>query len=110
MTHEGAKHVIPANGGSLQFNNVAGGAGGSRTLTARFANGSGSSRTGRLVVNGAGQNITTPATGSWATWQTMSLTVPLNAGTGNTIRFESTGQDLANIDHIVVAARMEWGQ
>lgn len=101
---------FPASGGSLQFNNVDGGAGGSRTLTVRFANGSGSSRTGRLVVNGAGQNITTPATASWSTWQTTSVTVPLNAGTGNTIRFESTGQDLANIDHIAVAARLEWGQ
>lgn len=88
----------------MQFDNVDGRAGGSRTLTVRFANGSGSSRTGRLVVNGAGQNITTPATASWSTWQTMSVTVPLNAGAGNTIRLESTDQDLANIDHIVVAA------
>ncbi|MEO6085793.1 MAG: alpha-L-fucosidase [Umezawaea sp.] len=93
---------FPASGGSLQLTNVDGGAGGSRALTVRFANGSGSGRTGRLVVNGAGQDITTPATGSWSTWQTVTVTVPLNAGSGNTIRFESTGQDLANIDHIVV--------
>ena len=53
---------FPVDGGSLQFNGVDGGAGGSRTLTIRFANGSGSGRTGRLVVNGVGQNITTPAT------------------------------------------------
>ncbi len=71
-------------------------------MTVRFANGSGSSRTGRLVVNGTGQNFTTPATASWSTWQTVAVTVPLNAGAGNTIRFETTGQDLGNIDHIVV--------
>lgn len=94
---------LPAGGGSLRFDNVDGGAGGSRTVTVRFANGSGSSRTGRLVVNGVGRDITTPATGSWATWQTMSVTVSLNTGAGNTIRFETTGQDLANIDHILVA-------
>ena len=94
---------FPPSGGSVQFNNVDGGAGGSRTLTVRFANGSGTSRTGRLVVNGAGQNLTTPATSSWTAWQTMTVTVPLTAGTGNTIRLETTGQDLANIDHLVVA-------
>ncbi|MGB2566969.1 nucleoside hydrolase-like domain-containing protein [Micromonospora citrea] len=90
-------------GGSLQLGNVSGGGGGSSGLTIRFANGSGRTRTGRLVVNGTGRDITFPTTSNWTTWQTTSLTVPLNGG-GNTIRFESTGQDLANIDHIVVAA------
>ncbi|QLQ36735.1 nucleoside hydrolase-like domain-containing protein [Micromonospora robiginosa] len=94
---------FPTGGGSLQFGSVAGGSGGSAGLTIRFANGSGKTRTGRLVVNGAGQDITFPTTSNWTTWQSTSLTVPLNSG-GNTIRFETNGQDLANIDHIVVAA------
>ena len=100
---------FPTTGGSLQWVAVDGGAGGSTTLTVRFANGSGKARTGRLGVNGVAQNITTVASSSWTTWVTMTVTVPLNAGATNTIRLESNGQDLANIDHIVVAAPGDGG-
>lgn len=93
---------FPSSGGALQFDNVSGGAGGNATLTIRFANGSGKARTGRLVVNGTGRNLTTPVTSSWDDWQVLPVTVPLVAGSGNTIRFETTGQDLANLDHVVV--------
>ncbi len=33
---------------------------------------------------------------------TLNLNVTLNNGTVNTIRFESTGQDLANLDQLEV--------
>jgi rhamnogalacturonan endolyase len=93
---------FPATGGSLEFRNVNGGAGGSRVLRIRFALGITTSRTGRLVVNGAGQNITFNPTGAWTTWATQDVAVTLSAGTTNTIRFESNGQDLANIDQIEI--------
>ena len=95
---------FPVSGGSLQFDNVDGGAGGSATLTIRFANGSGSGRTGRLVVNGVGQNITTPATSSWTTWQAMTGDAPVDRRQPATRSgSRPPGQDLANIDHIAVA-------
>ena len=71
----------------------------------RFANGGGAARTGRLLINGVAQNITFPSTGSWTTWSTQTQSVTLTSGSGNTIRFESNGQDLANIDNIVVTTR-----
>lgn len=92
-----------ASGGWLQIGDVAGGGGGATAVTIRFANGSGKTRTGRLLVNGTPQTITFPTTSTWTAWQTTSLTVSLIGG-ANTIRFESTGQDLANVDHIVVDA------
>jgi hypothetical protein len=81
---------------------VDGGAGGSRTLQLRLALGATSARTGQLVVNGSTQNITFQPTGGWMIWAMMSVTVTLQAGASNTIRLQSTGQDLANIDQMVV--------
>jgi rhamnogalacturonan endolyase len=91
-----------SNGGFLQFNNVNGGSGGSTTLRIRYALGVSGSRTGQLIINGMSQNITFNSTGSWTTWAVMTVNVSLTSGSGNTIRFQSTGQDLANIDQIQV--------
>lgn len=91
---------FPANGGACSITNVNGGNGGARTLLIRYANGSGSTRSGQLVVNGITSSITFPTTSSWTTWTTLSVSVTLNSGTGNIIDFRSTGADLANIDEI----------
>jgi len=53
-------------------------------------------------VNGSSQNITFSPTGSWDVWVTQDVVVTLNAGTSNTIRLQSTGQDLANQDEMTV--------
>ena len=79
-----------------------GGAGGNRTLRVRFALGASGARTGALVVNGASRNVTFNSTLSWTSWTTQDIAVSLNAGTGNTIQFQSNGQDLANIDLIEI--------
>jgi pectate lyase len=91
-----------ASGGFAQLGNVDGRGGGAKTLRIRFALGVSASRTGRLLVNGAAQSITFNSTGAWSTWQLQNVTVTLNNNATNTIRFESTGQDLANIDQIEV--------
>jgi len=93
---------FPPNGGFLQFNNVDGGASGAATLRIRYALGITSSRTGQLTVNGVSQSITFNPTGSWTTWAVLVVNVNLAPGGGNTIIFQSTGQDLANIDQIQV--------
>lgn len=92
---------FPTTGGSARFDGIAGN-GGNKTLTIRFANGTPNSRTGRLVVNGAAQSITFSPTGAWTNWSTLSVTITLTNGTGNSIRLESNGQDLANIDEILI--------
>jgi rhamnogalacturonan endolyase len=92
----------PANGGFAQLATVDGRGGGSKTLRIRFALGVAASRTGRLLVNGVPQNVTFAPTGAWNSWQTQNTTVTLNDNASNVIRFESTGQDLANIDQIEI--------
>ncbi len=61
-----------------------------------------SSRTGRLLVNGVAQNITFNPTGAWTAWSTLNVAVTLNNNSSNVLRFESTGQDLGNIDQVTV--------
>jgi hypothetical protein len=91
-----------ATGGFSQNNNVDGRGGGAKTLRIRYALGVTAARTGRLVVNGVASNITFNGTGAWTTWALQNVTVTLNNNTTNTIRFESNGQDLANIDQIEI--------
>ncbi len=92
---------FPSNGGSAQFDNVDGGSGGTATLTYRYALGN-SNRTGNLIVNGVNQSLTMTGTGSWTSYNSVNLSVTLNSGTTNTIRFESTGQDFGNLDEIII--------
>jgi rhamnogalacturonan endolyase len=92
----------PTTGGSIEFRNVDGAAGGTKTIRFRFALGATTARTGRLLVNGVAQSITFPVTGAWSTWQLQNVTVTLNSGMTNTIRLETNGQDLANIDELQV--------
>ena len=91
-----------ASGGFSQNSNVDGRGGGSKTLRIRFALGATAARTGRLVVNGVASTLTFNPTGAWTSWATQNVTVTLNNNAVNTIRFESTGQDLANIDQVEV--------
>ncbi|HEV2663772.1 MAG TPA: carbohydrate-binding protein, partial [Blastocatellia bacterium] len=90
------------NGGFLQFNNVDGGASGATTMRIRYALGVTNSRTGQLTINGVSQSITFNPTGGWTTWAVLVVNVNLAPGGGNTIIFQSTGQDLANIDQIQI--------
>jgi rhamnogalacturonan endolyase len=91
-----------ATGGFAQVNNADGRGGGSHAIRIRYALGVTGSRTGRVLVNGVAQNITFNPTGGWTTWVTQNVTFTLNNGTVNTIRFESNGQDLANVDQIEI--------
>lgn len=94
---------FPGNGGVAQWSNVdGGGAGGFTTMRIRYALGNTTARTGVLRVNGAAQPVTFEYTGAWTTWQYLSVIVPLTAGATNTIRLESTGQDLGNADELQI--------
>jgi rhamnogalacturonan endolyase len=91
-----------ATGGFAEIQNIDGRGGGVKTVRIRYALGATANRTGRLLANGAGQDITFTPTGSWTTWVTINVNVTLNNGTGNVIRFESNGQDLGNVDQIEI--------
>lgn len=101
--YNGSGYVnFPTTGGTLAFNNVSGGTGGSHTLRFRFALGGTAARTGQLVVNGTTSNITFNATGAFTTWDTLDVPATLTSGTTNTIELKSNGADLANIDELTV--------
>jgi hypothetical protein len=89
------------HGGTLTLTGVSGDSGGPRMLRVRYALGS-HARSGRLSVNEVPQSIAFTSTDSWTTWQTIDIPVDLAAASVNTIRFESTGEDLPNIDSIEV--------
>ena len=94
---------FPTTGGACTLSNVDGGSGGAKIVSIRYANGSGAARTGAIVINGVSTSLTFPATSSWTTWAILDVTATLNGGTSNTIAFQSTGQDLANVDQIVLS-------
>ncbi|TMR97801.1 carbohydrate-binding protein [Nonomuraea basaltis] len=76
-------------------------AAGTATLGIRFANGTTTTRPTNLIVNGT--TVQTPSfegTGTWSTWITKTVTVPVNAGS-NTIRLNpTTAAGLPNIDYL----------
>jgi lysophospholipase L1-like esterase len=93
---------FPASGGSLTLSGVIGKMGGARTLRIRYANGSASTRSGQLVVNGTASTISFAPSGGWTAWATKDVAVFLRSGTANTVSLRSTGADLGNIDTLTV--------
>jgi hypothetical protein len=79
-------------------------AAGTRTVTFRFSNGSTAARPATISVNGTSRGtLDFPATANWDTWSTVSIAVPLTAGT-NTIRVAATtANGDANIDSLTVS-------
>lgn len=90
------------SGSSVVFTDIDGGSGGSAALTLRYALGA-RDRTGLLVVNGQTQELVMESTGSWDNWTEQQVSINLTAGSSNTIRLESNGQDFGNLDEISVA-------
>src|SRR5687767_14945317 len=85
--------------------NVAAGAGGPHRLEFRYANGSAADRPMALRVNGTvvRPSLSFPPTGTWRTWQTVSLDVTLNAG-ANSVRLTTVGSGGGNLDSLTVTA------
>ncbi len=81
---------------------------GSYTTTLRYSNGSGSSQTLSLYVNGTKiKQISLGTTSDWNTWATEQETVSLNSGS-NTIsyKFDSTDSGNVNLDNTTIATSL----
>ncbi|MEV0565157.1 CBM35 domain-containing protein [Dactylosporangium sp. NPDC050588] len=76
-----------------------------RTLTLRYANGTGSAKTLSLYVNGTRvTQVSLNATANWDSWGSRVDTVTLNNGTNSVAyRFDSTDSGNVNLDSLVVA-------
>lgn len=72
-----------------------GGSGGNCTLKIRYASApAGVTSKKSMYVNGVDvQQVTFPNTASWSTYTDLTVTVTLNAGTGNTIKFQNDTAD-----------------
>ena len=92
-------------GSWIEWADVRGRAGESYVLTFRYANGSSSSRSLRVLVDGvAAGSLPFVSTGSWASWSTTALTVRLRSASSR-IRLEATGsQGGPNVDHLAVGS------
>jgi unsaturated rhamnogalacturonyl hydrolase len=77
---------------------------GTATLTFRFANGSTANRPMRIDVNGAtvASALNFPGTVDWATWQTVSVTATLSAGTNAIRATATTAGGGPNLDSLTV--------
>ncbi|MFG2651404.1 carbohydrate-binding protein [Streptomyces sp. NPDC048436] len=78
-------------------------ASGTATLKVRFANGGAAARSADVTVNGSPATSTSfEGTGTWGTWATKTLTVPVKSGS-NIIRLSPTSTGgLPNIDYLDV--------
>ncbi|WP_196278932.1 fibronectin type III domain-containing protein [Catellatospora vulcania] len=93
----GSKVGYLGNGASVAFTNVAGGTGGSRTVTIYYL--TAEART--AVVNG--QTVNFASTGSWTTVGSTTVTLNLAAGS-NTITIANPGGWAPDVDRITVPA------
>jgi hypothetical protein len=90
-------------GSFVEWSGVVDNAGGTRTLTFRYANGAASDRPLELTVNGRvlAPRLSFPPTGTWAQWGVISVTVDL-VGATNTVRLTSVGPGGPNLDSLSV--------
>ncbi|WP_246846297.1 right-handed parallel beta-helix repeat-containing protein [Humibacter ginsenosidimutans] len=70
---------------------------GDQQLALRYANGTGSTRTLTLNVDGSAQQISLPATADWNTWATQTTTVSLSAA-DHTVAYSYGSGDNGNVN------------
>jgi hypothetical protein len=80
---------------------------GSKTFTIRYANGSGANRPANLLVNGTvvASNANFPATSSWTTWSTITVSANISNNASAIVRLQATtAAGTANIDNIAISS------
>ncbi|WP_439658412.1 DUF4832 domain-containing protein [Lentzea sp. HUAS TT2] len=98
----GSKVGYIGNGGTLRFNNVDGGAGGTRTVTLHYT--SQESRSARIQANDlTPQTVSFPSTPDWVTTRTTTVSLNLRAGRGNTVTISNPSGWAPDIDKITVS-------
>ena len=95
----GYVNFVANRGSYVQFNHVDGKDGGDFSLKIRYSL-CDEDREGVVIVNGVRDTIVMTETRSWSEWNELTVDVSLETGTQNTIRIETTGDDLGYIDQI----------
>jgi hypothetical protein len=90
-------------GSTLQFNGVNGGGGGQAQIVLSYANGTTSTLTGLVSINGAASvPVNLPPTGGWWTTKAVTLTATLAAGAGNSVSVGNSSDWVPDIDKLDV--------
>lgn len=104
-TGTGFADSFEADGAAVTFR-VNGKTAGAYAASLRYANGGSEAKTLSLYANGTFvRKLTFAPTGSWDTWATVNVTLPLAAGANSvTVRYDETGGDsgYVNLDNLYV--------
>lgn len=92
---------FPLSDGVVGIKNIDGGEGGSAIILIRYSL-EGEARSGTIKVNDVSLNKVFASTSSWTSWIYTEVSSMLNPGTLNSIEISSTGNDLGNVDEIIV--------
>jgi hypothetical protein len=88
-------------GSWVQYNSVDGKEGGKFRISLRYSLND-PDREGVVLINGARDTIVMTSTGSWSSWGEVEIDAILEPGNQNTIRIETTGDDLGYLDQIAL--------
>lgn len=93
-----------SNGSYVQWNNINVSTSGTYTLVFRYANGNSSNRQCQVSVNGVAVNnaVAFNTTGSWTNWNTVSVSVTLNAGNNTVKLMANTKAGGPNLDKVTI--------
>ncbi|MFC6091265.1 carbohydrate-binding protein [Saccharothrix lopnurensis] len=90
-----------ANRGTARATFTTAATAGPNSLTLRYANGTGSTRTLTLTVNGAARQVSLPTTASWSTWGEVTTSVALTAGSNTVaVAYGDSDSGNVNLDHV----------
>src|SRR5829696_93478 len=103
FTGRGFVNYANAVGSAVEFT-VNAGAAGTASLAFRYANGTATNRPMSIAVNGSVVNaaLAFPGTGAWTTWQTVTVSAPLNAGANTVKATATTAGGGPNLDRLTV--------
>lgn len=93
---------LNAKDGVIHWTKVDGQNGGKHTIRFRYANGGSNTASARLIINGKNQLIKFPPTGSYETYNYVTLDVELQQGSTNSIRVEAVDESAGNVDELQI--------
>lgn len=89
-------------GGRIEYRNLDGNDGGSKTIRFRYANGGQNAQSVRVTINDSRQTLSFPPTGSGETYKYVTINAELRSGKTNAIDVEAAENGEVNIDELEI--------
>jgi len=93
---------LNTKGGRIEYTNIDGNDGGSKTIRFRYANEGDTAQPVRVIINRVSQTIEFPPTGSGETYKYVTINAELKSGKTNAIYLEAADNGKVNIDELQV--------